>query len=65
MDDSPMYVPGKTRKMPQSHTFNLDDVGLNSLWAADALYLSKIAAALGHKNAAAHYAASGTWAIIG
>ncbi|NNM85374.1 MAG: hypothetical protein HKL96_06440 [Phycisphaerales bacterium] len=57
MDDSPMYVPGKTRKMPQSHTFNLDDVGLNSLWAADALYLSKIAAALGHKIAAAHYAA--------
>ena len=57
MDDSPMYVPGKTRKMPQSQTFDLDDVGLNSLWAADAMYLSNIAAALGHKNAAAHYAA--------
>ncbi|MGC8552620.1 MAG: MGH1-like glycoside hydrolase domain-containing protein [Phycisphaerae bacterium] len=57
MDDSPMYVRGKVKLMRPSDTFNVDDVGLNSLWAADAMYLSKIAAALGHKNAAAHYAA--------
>jgi hypothetical protein len=57
MDDSPMYVKGKVKMMPSSDTFDLDDVGLNSLWAADAMYLSKIAAVLGHKKAAAHYEA--------
>ncbi|NNM84563.1 MAG: hypothetical protein HKL96_02230, partial [Phycisphaerales bacterium] len=57
MDDSTMYLRGKTVVMHPSDTFNLDDVGLSSLWAADAMYLSEIAAALGHKNAAAHYEA--------
>ncbi len=56
-DDSPMYVRGKVKLIPPADTFDLNDIGLNSLWAADAMYLSRIAAALGHKNAAAHYAA--------
>ncbi len=55
MDDTPMYVRGKALMMPTSDTFDVDDVGLNSLWAADAMYLAKIAAALGHRRAAAHY----------
>ncbi len=52
-DDSPMYVRGKVKLIPPADTFDLNDIGLNSLWAADAMYLSRIAAALGHKNAAA------------
>lgn len=55
MDDTPMYLPSKVH-MTASQTFDVDDVGLNSLWAADAMYLSKIAWVLGHRKASAHYA---------
>ena len=53
MDDSPMY--DNARVDPQTQTMELDDVGLNSLWAADAAYLARIAQVLGKPMAAAHY----------
>ncbi|MGC9260588.1 MAG: MGH1-like glycoside hydrolase domain-containing protein [Phycisphaerae bacterium] len=53
MDDSPMY--DNARLDPQTQTLELVDVGLNSLWAADAGYLARIAQTLGKPMAAAHY----------
>ncbi len=63
MDDTPMYLPSKVRMMASSDTYDVDDVGLNSLWAADAMYLAKIATVLGHHQAAAHYTAQ--WKSMG
>ena len=46
MDNSPLYDDAKyDRKIG---TMNLTDIGLNSLFTADALYLSKIACELGY-----------------
>ena len=45
MDDSPMY--DEATYDPHTYTLNLDDVGLNSLYALDAECLAKIAAMLG------------------
>ncbi len=53
MDDSPMY--DNARIDPKTQTMELDDVGLNSLWAADAGYLSRIARVLGKPVAGAHF----------
>ena len=53
MDDSPMY--DNTRVDPKTQTMELDDVGLNSLWAADAGYLARIAQVLGKSVAAAQF----------
>ena len=53
MDDSPMY--DNARIDSKTQTMELDDVGLNSLWAADAGYLARIAQTLGKPMAAAHY----------
>ena len=53
LDDSPMY--DNARIDPKTQTMELDDVGLNSLWAADAGYLARIAQTLGKPMAAAHY----------
>ena len=53
MDDSPMYDNARTD--PQTETMELDDVGLNSLWAADAGYLARMAEVLGKPAAAAHF----------
>ncbi|MGC8541963.1 MAG: MGH1-like glycoside hydrolase domain-containing protein [Phycisphaerae bacterium] len=53
MDDSPMYDNARTN--PRTQTMELDDVGLNSLWAADAGYLARIAQVLGKSVAAQHF----------
>ena len=53
MDDSPMY--DNARVDPKTQTMEIDDVGLNSLWAADAGYLARIARVLGKSVAAAHF----------
>ncbi len=53
MDDSPMY--DNVRVDSKTQTMELDDVGLNSLWAADAGYLARIAQVIGKPMAAAHY----------
>ena len=53
MDDSPMY--DNARIDPKTQTMELDDVGLNSLWAADAAYLARIAKAIGKPDAAIHF----------
>lgn len=53
MDDSPMY--DNARMAPRSNTMELDDVGLNSLWAADAGYLARISRVLGKTNAARRF----------
>ena len=53
MDDSPMYDNARTD--PKTETMELDDVGLNSLWAADAGYLARMAEVLGKPVAAAHF----------
>jgi putative isomerase len=45
MDDSPMY--DEVHYDPHTYTMNLDDVGLNSLYASDAESLAKIAGILG------------------
>ena len=45
MDDSPMY--DQATYDPKTYTMNLNDVGLNSLYALDAECLAKIAAILG------------------
>ncbi|GAB4349231.1 MAG: hypothetical protein Kow0099_32190 [Candidatus Abyssubacteria bacterium] len=48
MDNSPLYDDADFDI--SLGTMNLSDVGLNSLFAADAMYLSKIAAALGNET---------------
>ena len=53
MDDSPMY--DNARIDPKTQTMELDDVGLNSLWAADAAYLARIAKAIRKPDAAIHF----------
>lgn len=45
MDDSPMY--DEVEYDPHTYTMNLDDVGLNSMYASDAECLAKIADILG------------------
>ncbi|MGD0325776.1 MAG: trehalase family glycosidase [Terriglobia bacterium] len=55
MDESPMY--DEASYDPQTYTMNLDDVGLNSLYALDAECLSKIAALLGQEDDAKKFAA--------
>ncbi len=48
MDNSPLYDDaGYDQRLG---TMNLSDIGLNSLFAADAMYLSKIALALGNET---------------
>lgn len=63
MDDSPMYQRGKVKMVNRTGTFDFDDVGLSSLWAADAMYLSKIAAALGKAHDAAMFESQ--WKTMG
>jgi hypothetical protein len=48
MDDSPMY--DDVTYDPKTYTMELDDVGLNSLYALDAECLAKIAALLGNED---------------
>ena len=48
MDDSPMY--DDVTYNPKTYTMELDDVGLNSLYALDAECLAKIAAILGYED---------------
>ena len=48
MDDSPMY--DDVTYNPKTYTMELDDVGLNSLYALDAECLGKIAAILGYED---------------
>lgn len=48
MDDSPMY--DDVTYNPQTYTMELDDVGLNSLYALDAECLGKLAAVLGYED---------------
>ena len=48
MDDSPMW--DETAYDARTYTLNLDDVGLNSLYALDAECLAKIAAILGEED---------------
>ncbi len=55
MDDSPMY--DQATYDPVTYTMNLDDVGLNSLYALDAECLSKIAAILGKDDDAKTFSA--------
>jgi len=54
MDDSPMW--DHVTYDPHTYTMDLDDVGLNSLYALDAECLSKIAEVLGKDQDARHYA---------
>jgi hypothetical protein len=54
MDDSPMY--DEAAYDPKTYTMNLDDVGLNSLYALDAECLSKIAAVLDNREASERFA---------
>jgi hypothetical protein len=55
MDDSPMY--DDVRYNPKTYTMELDDVGLNSLYALDAECLARIAAILGDEDDSRHFAA--------
>jgi putative isomerase len=55
MDDSPMY--DQATYNPTTYTMNLDDVGLNSLYALDAECLAKIAAILGKDDDAKTFTA--------
>lgn len=55
MDDSPMW--DHTTYDPRTYTMDLDDVGLNSLYALDAECLSKIAMILGKDADARQFAA--------
>jgi hypothetical protein len=48
MDDSPMY--DDVTYNPKTYTMELDDVGLNSLYALDSECLAKIAAILGYED---------------
>jgi Trehalase len=58
MDDSPMW--DHTTYDPHTYTMDLDDVGLNSLYALDAECLSKIAAILGKEADARQFNAEYT-----
>lgn len=53
MDDSPMY--DDVAYNPGTYTMELDDVGLNSLYALDSECLAKIAAILGYDNDSRHF----------
>lgn len=53
MDDSPMYDHAVYD--PRTYTMNLDDVGLNSLYALDSECMAKIATILGKKADAAQF----------
>jgi hypothetical protein len=55
MDDSPMY--DEATYDPRTYTMDLEDVGLNSLYALDAECLAKIAAILGWDDEAKKFAA--------
>src|SRR5215469_6942033 len=55
MDDSPMYDDVKYN--PKTYTMELDDVGLNSLYALDAECLARIATILGHADDSRRFAA--------
>ena len=55
MDDSPMY--DDVAYNPKTYTLELDDVGLNSLYALDAECLAKIAAILGYQEDNRRFAA--------
>ena len=55
MDDSPMY--DQASYDPKTYTMNLDDVGLNSLYALDADCLAKVATILGKNDDAKTFAA--------
>ena len=55
MDDSPMY--DEATYDPHAYTLDLDDVGLNSLYALDAECLAKIAAILGKPDDSREFAA--------
>jgi putative isomerase len=55
MDDSPMWDDVKYN--PLTFTMELDDVGLNSLYALDAECLAKIAAILGHEEDSREFSA--------
>ena len=54
MDDSPMY--DDVAYNPNTYTMELDDVGLNSLYALDAQCMAKIAAILGHEDDSRQFA---------
>jgi Trehalase len=54
MDDSPMYDEAAYDR--KTYTMNLNDVGLNSLYALDAECLSKIAAVLDNRGDAERFA---------
>ncbi|HXJ96324.1 MAG TPA: trehalase family glycosidase [Terriglobia bacterium] len=55
MDDSPMWDDAAYDT--KTYTMNLDDVGLNSLYALDAECLAKIAMALGNKEDSERFSA--------
>jgi len=55
MDDSPMYDDAKYD--PKTYTMDLDDVGLNSLYALDSECLAKIALILGEVEDSRKFAA--------
>jgi hypothetical protein len=55
MDDSPMYDDAKYD--PKTYTMDLDDVGLNSLYALDSECLAKIALILGEVDDSHKFAA--------
>ena len=55
MDDSPMW--DRVAYDEKTYTMNLDDVGLNSLYALDAECLGKIAAVLGNRGDSERFAA--------
>ncbi|MGA8026641.1 MAG: trehalase family glycosidase, partial [Bryobacteraceae bacterium] len=55
MDDSPMYDDAKYNE--DTYTMDLDDVGLNSLYALDAECLAHIAMTLGQEKDSAQFAA--------
>ena len=48
MDDSPMF--DEATYDPRTYTMNLNEVGLNSLYALDAECLAKLAATLGRED---------------
>lgn len=47
LDNSPMYEQARMEQVGKNAIMNLADVGLNSLYSADCMYLKKIALALG------------------
>lgn len=54
MDDSPMW--DEAAYDTKTYTMNLDDVGLNSLYALDTECLAKMAAVLGHREDSQRFA---------